>query len=46
MHHGEERLAVLFDLRRLIAVSRVLDRQLVETELVLHCCEFFDFRIL
>ena len=39
VQHGEQRVAVLLDLGPLVAVVRVLDRQLVQVELVLHLGE-------
>ena len=39
VQHDEQRVAVLLDLRPLVAVARVLDRELVQVELLLHLLE-------
>jgi hypothetical protein len=36
VQHREQRIAVLLDLRPLMAVARVLDREIVQAELELH----------
>ena len=39
VHHGEQRVLVLLDLRALVALARVLDGKRVERELLLHLVE-------
>ena len=46
MQHGEQRVVVLLDLRPLVAVPRILDRQVVQAELLLHLRELFGRRVL
>ena len=41
LQHREQRIAILFDLRPLMAVAGVFDRQLGQVELFLHRVEFF-----
>jgi hypothetical protein len=46
VHDREQRLAVLLDLRALMAQQRVFDSQLVQAELFRHHGEFFRTRVL
>ena len=46
LQHGEQRVAVLLDLRPLVAVTRVLDRELVQPELLLHGSELLGRGVL
>ena len=46
VQHDEERRAVLLDLRPLVAVLRVFDGELVQTELVLQRSQLGGVRIL
>ncbi len=46
MHDCEQRLAVLFDLRSLVAHQRVFDSEFVQAELFLHHAELVRTRVL
>lgn len=46
LQHGEDRVVVLLDLRPLVAVARVLDRQVVQAELLLHLGQLVGRRVL
>ena len=45
MHHRKQRVAVFLDLGALVAVARILDRQVVQPEFFLHRIEFTIGRI-
>ena len=46
VQHHEQGLAVLFDLRTLVAITCILHRQFMQPELAPHLVEFFRRRIL
>ena len=40
VHDGEHRVAIFFDLRPLVAMAGILDRQFVQGKLLLHLIQF------
>ena len=45
VHDGEYRIAIFLDLRPLVAMARILDRQFVQGKLLLHLIQFLRCRI-